>query len=64
MITRNLQNTYLSALARMASPQDRRKETKRLPILQRGGAFVERQALKDASNALRELWIGPSRNRD
>jgi hypothetical protein len=56
MSTRDLQIAYVSALARIGDPQVPRAATRHLPIFQRSGAPTQRQAVKDAANALRELW--------
>jgi hypothetical protein len=60
MNTNDLQTAYVAALARVGdSPLPR--AARHMPIFQRAGAPTQRQAVKDAANALRELWRGPGK---
>ena len=56
MSTHDLQISYLAALARVGDSPVPRAATRHMPIFQRTGAPTQRQAVKDAANALRELW--------
>ena len=56
MSTQNLQIAYLSALARIDEVPVPRTVARHMPIFNRSGAAAQTQAVKDAANALRELW--------
>jgi hypothetical protein len=58
MSTRDLQIAYVAALAKVGDSSVPKKAARHLPIFQRAGAPTERQAVKDAADALRELWRG------
>lgn len=61
MSTQDLQIAYVTALARVGDSPVPRAAARHMPIFQRAGAPTQTQAVKDAADALRELWRGPGK---
>jgi len=59
---RDLQGEYTAALSRIAGGADPSASDRHQPIYRREPAPTEKQAIKDAADALSALWkLGPKR---
>jgi hypothetical protein len=53
---RELQGRYTAALSKIAGAPMCETAERHTPIFQRGSAITEKQAIRDAANALTALW--------
>jgi hypothetical protein len=63
MSSDKLQGQYLAALSRIGGARGSGNMKRHTPIFQRAAAPNEKQALRDAANALSALWKIPTKSR-